>query len=254
MDSGERTRDRRRWGAGILLPVILLALIGVSIGANSWKGELLVKEVRTRGTSILQPHEVLALASVKAGQRLYDVDLEGVRRRVETNPFVQDAAVTRDIPGQVTILVHERKPVAALLADRLWYVDDSACVMPAVLSDKLYDLPFVTGSVSASEPVAGKRIPSDGLRSALALLDAAKRVGEDLCYRISEVHVAPDGNLICSMAEMGVPVNFGHDNIPERLVKLDSFWKEYVARRGTQDLLYVDLRFEDQVVARWKQQ
>ena len=51
-----------------------------------------------------------------------------------------------------------------------------------------------------------------------------------------------------------MPVLFGQGNVPEKLVKFDSFWKDYVARDGVQDLQYVDLRFEDQVVARWNRE
>jgi cell division septal protein FtsQ len=43
----------------------------------------------------------------------------------------------------------------------------------------------------------------------------------------------------------------GHDNIGLKLVKFDSFWKQMVDRRGAQELQYIDLRFQDQVIVKW---
>ena len=44
---------------------------------------------------------------------------------------------------------------------------------------------------------------------------------------------------------------FGHGDAAAKLVKFDGFWKEVVVHRGPDELVYVDLRFEDQVVVRW---
>ncbi len=240
--------------AGIaLMTALILTVLGLAYGANGWKRDLPVSEVRAYGMRILSAADVVTLANIDRNQKLFSVDLNAARRRVEANPFVRSASVTRDAPGRVTVTVRERVPVAAILTDRRLYIDDSACVLPAVKTDQLFDLPFLTGALPAAECLPGRTLKAPAVREALALLASARAIGDDLYHEISEVHINTDGGLLCYTAESGVPVLMGRGALPEKLAKFDGFWKEYVARQGVQDLQYVDLRFDDQVVARWNQ-
>jgi len=49
----------------------------------------------------------------------------------------------------------------------------------------------------------------------------------------------------------GVPMIFGRGEIAMMLVRLEAFWNDVVHERGSDNLQYVDLRFDDQVVVRW---
>ncbi len=245
-------RQLRRRAA--LLVVALLVLLIAGWQANAWKSTVGIKEVRVSGTRLLTANDVIALADIDRSQKLYDLDVNAVRRRVETNPYVQAAAVVRDIRGRATILVQERVPVVAVVAERSAYLDDSARVLPPVRSAQVLDLPLLTGSVPSDEIATGKKMHNAAVLRALALLDTARAFGDDLYHRISEIHVNGDGSLTCYTAESGVPVAFGQGNVAVKLAKLDGFWKTIVAREGSQALQYVDLRFDEIVVARWNQQ
>jgi len=48
-------------------------------------------------------------------------------------------------------------------------------------------------------------------------------------------------------------VLFGRGDVAGKMVKLDAFWNEFVHERGAQELQYIDLRFDDQVVVRWNE-
>ena len=107
-----RTRARVRRALTVALAVAMLAL---ALGANDWKRGLAIREVRTYGNSILSANDVAELAHVDRNQKLFSVDLNAVRRRVEANPYVRSASVTRDAPGCITIAVRERtRPPGAL--------------------------------------------------------------------------------------------------------------------------------------------
>jgi hypothetical protein len=124
-------------------------------------------------------------------------------------------------------------------------------VLPPVRSGKVFDLPVLTGELPAADCLPGRQIRTRRLREALEILTTAERVGDDLYHMISEIHCAGDSTYVLFTAESGVPVVFGRGDIAVKLVKLDGFWKQIVMPRGATQLKTVDLRFADQVVARW---
>jgi len=235
----------------LLMGGLILAVVVVALVANLWKRDLPVRFVRPEGNHIVASSEILRLAAVPKDAKLFDVDLYAVQKRVRQNPFIRTASVNRQGPEGISIAVIERMPVAALVADQMLYVDEEGIVLPAVRSDRMFDLPVLTGAIPDAECAPGRRLTKESVLEALQLLILARRISEDLYRRISEVHVGEDGDLMVHTAESGVPVMVGRGDLPVKLVKLDGFWRGFVDRRGAQELQYVDLRFEDQVVARW---
>lgn len=249
--AGEKKHLRR---SAALLALATIIFLTATWEANALKDNVGIKDVRVSGTRLLSAKDVIALAAIDRSQKLYALDINAVRRRVETNPYVESAEIIRDVRGNIMIVVHERVPVVAVVNDKTVYLDDSARVLPQVQSTQVLDLPLLTGSMRAEDFVPGKKVHNESVLRALGLLDTARAFGDDLYHRISEVHVAGDGALVCYTAESGIPVAFGQGGVAVKLAKLDGFWKQYVAREGAQALNYIDLRFDDIVVARWNQQ
>lgn len=248
---GARTTEKAPLHTRLLMGGLILAVAAVAIAANMWKRDLPVRSVRPEGNHIVASSEILRLAAVPNDAKLFDVDLYGVQKRVRQNPFIRAVSVNRQGPEGISIAVVERMPVAALVTDQMLYVDEDGMILPAVRSDRMFDLPVLTGAIPDAECAPGRRLMKEAGLEALQLLILSRRISEDLYRRISEVHVGEDGELILHTAEFGVPVLVGRGDLPVKLVKLDGFWRGFVDRRGARELQYVDLRFEDQVVARW---
>lgn len=240
-------------GGILLLTGLLACLAGTVLWANLWKSDLQVAEIAVRGNSIVPRQEILELASITKASKLFEVDLFAVRQRIEKNAFVRSASVNRDVPDRITIAVEERVPVAALAGAELLYVDAEGFLLPHILSAHIFDIPVLTGEVRPGGLVAGRRTTSTALRDALTLLAMARRYDDALYRRISEVHIGADGDMTLFTSEAGVRVLFGRGELPSKLAKFDAFWHAYVEHRGAAALEYVDLRFEDQVVVRWRQ-
>jgi len=251
-DGEGNTTSGPRGGPGkILMLVLILGIVAVGLGANSWKQDLPVAAIRVEGNAIVPGAEILRLAAIPRHARLFAVDLAAVQKRILQNPFVRSVSVNRQGPEGITITVAERRPVALLAASQLLSVDEEGTVLPAVKSDQLFDLPVLTGALPDAECVPGKRITGRPVHEALGALAAARRMDEDLFRRISEIAVYENGDLVMHTAEAGVPVILGQGEIPVKLVTFDGFWRQIVERRGSKSLQQVDMRFEDQVIARW---
>jgi cell division protein FtsQ len=243
-------RGRTAWVLGLTV-LLLSGIAAVAVTANSWKHDFRVLRVRTQGNTLIADSDIVGMAAVLKNGKLFDVDLNGTRMRLQGNPFIKTASVAREIPDGIAITVTERRPIAALVLDRILYLDAEGYVLPPVRSGKVFDLPVLTGELPASDCIPGRQIRTRRLREALEILTTAERVGSDLYHMISEIHCAADSSYVLFTAESGVPVVFGRGDIAVKLVTLDGFWKQIVMPRGAAQLRTVDLRFADQVVVRW---
>jgi cell division protein FtsQ len=244
--------SRGRTGLGlVLMALLLLGMLAATLGANSWKKELPVRTVSVEGNAILSTAEVLSIAGIPKTARLFDLDLATVRNRLLQNPFVRTVSVNREGSAGVLIVLEERVPLAALVSEQLLYIDDEGYVLPAARSDRMYDLPVLTGALPAADCKPGRRIVKPAVLQALDLLLLSREFSDELYRGISEISVRDDGELVLYTSDAGVPVIVGQGDLPVKLAKFNGFWGEVVARRGPQQLQYVDLRFEDQVVVRW---
>ncbi len=253
MHTGSQTSGKKRgggWGVA-LLGLLLMVLCGGAVRANLWKRDLLVESVKTSGNRIVATADILKLGGVQKRSKLFDVNLADVQRRVKTHPYLSAVSINRNAPGGITINVVEREPIAALGTERLLFLDPEGVLLPSLRADQAFDVPVVTGVMPNGEWISGHRVSAECLLDALRLLSTAKSISDDLYRRISEVHIMENREMLLYTAEMGVPVVFGRGDEVTKLMKFDGFWRDVVSRRGTQDLQYIDVRFEDQVVVRW---
>ena len=70
-------------------------------------------------------------------------------------------------------------------------------------------------------------------------------------YNISEIQVHTAGDIVLYAVENSVPIVFGSGDVADKFVKLEVFWTEYIKTRGAHGLQYVDLRYKNQIVAKW---
>ena len=233
----------------------VLMLIAISIGlvfaANTWKSSLRIKQIKIDGNRIVGENEILQLTQIQINALLYKVDLTAIQRNVMSHHYIKDAVVERNLPNSIHIQVVERVPIAIVNRPETMYLDENGVVLPRSISHRLFDLPMISG-ISESEPlVLGSIIHQPDVMEALQLLALMKTVNRPMYHNISEVQVRNGGDIVVYSAEGGVPVIFGRGDMPSKLVLLETFWNDVVRTRGTQLLQYVDLRYQDQIVARW---
>lgn len=241
-----RLRTIARTGGTIVLAGALLVAV---VEANAWKRGLKVTKVRCEGNRIVPDADLLRLAAVPGGSKLYSVDLVAVQNRVLQNPYMRSAFVKRELPGEIVVVAEERMPIAAVPQDPPVYLDAEGTVLPAIASDVSYDLPLVTGVTGPVGP--GKRLTDSSVLEALLILTMARKIGDELYRKISEVHAQQGKEIVVYTTEGGVPVVFGRGETAAKIAKLDAFWQTVVSQRDVRELEYVDLRYQHQVVARW---
>jgi cell division protein FtsQ len=231
--------------------VLITIAICLVFGANAWKSSLKIKQIKVDGNRIVGENEILQLTQVQINTLLYKVDLTAIQRNVMSHHYIKDALVERNLPNSIHIQIVERIPIAIVNRPETMYLDENGVVLPRSISHRLFDLPMISG-ISESEPLTlGSTINQPDVIEALQLLTTMKMVNRPMYHNISEVQVRNGGDIVVYSAEGGVPIIFGRDEMPSKLVRLETFWNSIVRTRGTQLLQYVDLRYQDQIVARW---
>ncbi len=242
--------DERRMRLRIMLLLAVITII--AIGGNLWKSSLRVKSIDVEGVQNVPRNVVVQLTGVQPGESMYELDLTAIQRNVLSHYFVKRAVVERSLPATVRVIVTERTPLAILPGDQLLYIDEEGIILPPTSAKAVYDLPVISGVPRLSELKPGEKAEGIDINEAVQLLWTVRHGNREIFHRISEVRLRGGGDIVLYSAEWGVPIIFGHGNVPDKVARLEAFWSAEVGPVGAKHLEYIDVRYEDQVVARWK--
>ncbi|HXV00558.1 MAG TPA: cell division protein FtsQ/DivIB [Caulobacteraceae bacterium] len=182
--------------AGVASAAVMLAavLISVVVLATGGRGQALmtsaqaaarsdlatlgfrIGEIHLQGASPAAQNEILAAAALRPGAPILDVDLVGVRDRVERVGWVAHAKVIRLLPDTLVIAVTQR-PLLAVWehAGRTVVVADNGAVVNQVDPAHFSALPLIVGEGANLD--AAKLVPLINARPRLAEhVDAVVRV------------------------------------------------------------------------------
>ena len=226
--------------------IILLVLLVVAVAAPFWAplglqrlDRFSVDRVEVVGTRILAPHEVLAASGITPRHNVW----QSPRRweaALERHPVVEEAQITRRVPGTLVIRVLEARPAGLADAGTLQLISAEGTILPVDLARVPIDLPLLR-TRGLARPAAQAVWAESGY---LSQLDQA------LWARVSEVRPAPGGAL---MLRIGTPEV--HVMLPRRASALHlrqlRSTLDHLTRQPRPDSgapPRVDLRWEDQVV------
>ncbi|HLF14957.1 MAG TPA: cell division protein FtsQ/DivIB, partial [Bacteroidota bacterium] len=180
------------------------------------------------------------------------ISLGAIRKRLISHPYIRDARVNRTYPDALTISIDERVPVASFtLRGAIRYIDEEGVVLPYLQSEMPYDLPGITGIPELNRTRIGEAIGGDEYFEALGILIAALETDSAVYRLISEVDMNDGGDVFLYSSEDAVRIIFGRGDARRKFTLLRTFWEKYAREGGPENLEYLDLRFNDQVVAKW---
>jgi cell division protein FtsQ len=221
--------------AGMLLLAVLAGWAGYARVMASER--LKVARVEIRGSHFLAEQEVRELLGSAVGDNILGLDIEGLKARLRSSPWVADAAISRALPDTLRVEIRERAPLALAEAEQLQLMDeDGTLIEPYGPRTAAFDLPIVRGLKGASPEVLRDRAERAG-----ALL---RDLGE-LSSQVSEVDVEGDTEMRVVLRGAGEVLRMGS---PPYRRKLQTYLdlREDLERRcpGAE---YFDLRFRDRI-------
>jgi len=189
-----------------------------------------VREVEVEGYRKISRDTLLSLITIEGMPNLFTVRLREIAKRVESHPWIDHVKVRKIFPNKILIQVEERKPIAILQLEELYYIDRQGVIFSRAGDRDEYNYPFVTGltrDVLEKDPAEATRL----ITKALELLRAADREKASPLEEISEIHMEKAFGVECFTQTEGLEVIMGWDHFGEKLKRLSLIWSD-LRKRG----------------------
>jgi len=205
-----------------------------------------VTDVRLKGTRFLEKAEAEALMAVPPHASVWD-DTSEWEARLETHPLVMKAKIHRRFPGTLLLDIVESEPVALFPSPTLVPVDDSGRILPIDPTLHRLDLPLI-----AAGGGEGPESLTQAERGQLAM-ELSRLAGGDPGFggQISDLIMDPSGDIRAQFLKPHVVFHF-RPGLPSRRIQ-DGLrvLADATARFNQDQVVNLDLRYEDQVVVRF---
>jgi cell division septal protein FtsQ len=245
-----RTRVRRARRGPLGRAILAAQAAGMLLLAalSGWAGyarvmasdRLRVARVEIRGRHFLAEQDVRELLGSAVGDNIVGLDIEGLKARLRSSPWVADAAISRALPDTLRVEIRERAPLALAEADQLQLMDENGTLIePYGPRTAAFDLPIVRGLKGASPQVLRDRAQRAG-----GLL---RDLGE-LSAEVSEVDVEGAGEMRVVLRGAGEVLRMGGPPYREKLRTYLQLRQDL--QRRCPDAEYFDLRFKDRIFVR----
>jgi cell division protein FtsQ len=184
-----------------------------------------VREIKVEGCRKIACETLISLTKIEGMPNLFTVSLSKVTKRLESHPWIDHIRVRKVFPNKVLIQVEERKPIAILQLEELYYVDTQGVIFSPVGERDGYNYPFLTGltrQILEKDPVEAKRL----IMKALELLRIADQQKVSPLEEISEIHMEKIFGIQCFTKNEGVEVRMGWEQFGEKLKRLSLIWSD----------------------------
>jgi cell division septal protein FtsQ len=189
-----------------------------------------VREVEVEGGRKISKETLLSLTVVEGMPNLFSVKLKEVVKRLESHPWIDQVRVRKVFPNKILIQIEEKKPMAIIQLEELYYIDTKGEIFSPLGDRDEYNYPYLTGltrQVLEKDPVEAKRL----ITKALELLRIMGQEKGPPLEEISEIHMEKVFGIHCFTKAEGVEVKMGWEDFEEKLKRLSLIWSD-LRKRG----------------------
>lgn len=225
------------------LAIVVGASGGVAWGAKQYmttSPRFSIKNVQIDGAGRKTPQEIADLGELRLGENVFGVDLDAARRKIEADPWVDSATVTRKLPGSVFVTVVEHEP-AALVAidDKMFLASAAGEVFKELAPEDPVDLPVVTG-IQAKDVAKDREGVKKDVQRALDVAAEVDKTALAKRYPLQEIHLVEDGTIEIVVGSDGIAVHLGAPPYRGKLEQAERVFDELAKRKTEPSIVFLD--------------
>jgi cell division protein FtsQ len=189
-----------------------------------------MREIEVKGCRRIAQETILALTQVKGMPNLFSINLKEVAKSLESHPWIDHVGVRKVFPNKILVQIEERKPIAILQLEELYYIDTQGIIFSPVGDRDEHDYPLLTGLTRQfleRDPAKAKSLMMKGLE----LLRIAEKEKGFFLQEISEIQMEKNFGIKCFTRTEGVEVEMGWDQFEEKFKRLSLIWLD-LKKRG----------------------
>lgn len=225
---------------------------GVALGA-AWLPDALAeletfraKEFQVVGARVLDEEHVLRTASIPSWVSVFD-DMGPWEARLEADPLIREAHITRDLPATLVVHIEERVPVAFVATPLLVPVDRDGRVLPLDPGEHELDLPLLRAGGPDGSALSAPQVR-------ILVREVERLTADDPSFMAAVSEITLDDKGDCTVIAWGgtrllFRPPLSHRRLRDGLLALEDANRRRPELRTT----VVDLRYEDQVVVSYEQ-
>jgi cell division protein FtsQ len=191
---------RRGWVLALVLAVLVGACTVWVINSPVFR----LRDLQVQGTKHLSAAQVRRLAGLTGDTNVVWTSGSRVAERLERDPWVRSATVTKRLPAGMVISIDERTPVARVAASggRFVLVSADGVVLPGRGAGGGVPL------LRSAHPVAGPETPASSLRGLETALRSVAALPSTVRLQVSSATQRADGSVQLELTR-GTKVEFG---------------------------------------------
>jgi cell division septal protein FtsQ len=241
----------------LCLPLVFItALVMFIYGSFKWTNYIdlfALDSIEVRGCKILSSEDITSRGKIPSKQEIFDINITSIQNRIEEEPYVKAAIVSRQFPNRLVVVIQERIPICYLNDEELVLIDNECVILP--LPKKPLDScpPIISGpSNNQNKYKLGSTNSDSSINNIVHLINNLMYKAPKLYSQISEIYCKENGNITLFTTNGGTPIFLGKDNLEKRLSILANWQYQIENKRNLNDYQYIDLRWQKQIVTKEK--
>ena len=204
-------------------------------------------------SAIVDKAEMEALVTRMAvGKPTVAVNIDSIERAIRSHGEVMSVQVYAADPQTVAARLTQRKPVVRLEnGSQNWYADPEGYLFPV---NNSVDVPIVTGNLPLhlGDNYRGA-VPEGNRNWLLGLVELARYIDSKpvLQREISQIDIAPDGDIVLYTRSAGPAILFGDSGgYTEKFRKLEAYWRNIAPQAEGKTYKTINLKYNNQIICK----
>lgn len=227
----------------------VIVVVGIALGVTwgvyhytTTSPRFAVKEIQLTGATRTTRDDILKLAGISLGDNLFKLKLSAIEARLDKDPWIRQAHVTRGLPTTLHVEIEEREAAAvAVVAGHLLLVTRQGEAFKEVAPEDPSDLPSITG-VTVDDSQRDSSLEKQRILVAMDVLHHYSQVKLSRVYPPQEVHLTPGGEAILMVGPKGIALHLGVGPWYKKLAMAERIFAKLQAQRSTPSLVFLDNR------------